>query len=235
MDLNFDEIYHVLINRFRIGENSAEAYRYLCFSYGTECLSERQCRRWFVKFRNGNFEVKRSPGQGRKMTLNLDHLREIIQSNPRQSTRELAIVLNVCQKTISNGLKKINFTNKRGTWIPHDLSDANKALRLSIVRTLVQRFKTDPFLDRVVTCDEKWVLYNNVHLRKQWLPKGQSPESTPLPGLHPKKVLISVFWDYRGIIHYELLPEGQTINADVYCSQLDRLSEQLSLKKLLTY
>lgn len=231
MEDNLQEIYYVLINRFRNGDNSAQAHRYLRESYGYDCLSERQCRRWFVKFRSGNFEVKRSPGQGRKMTLNLDDLRETVQLNPRQSTRELSVILNVCQKTICNGLKRIEFVNKRGTWIPHILSEGNKSLRVSIVRGLLERFKVESFLDRVVTCDEKWVLYNNIHLSNQWLPKDQSPDPTPRPGLHPKKVLISVFWDYRGIIHYELLPEGQTINAGVYCAQLDRLAEQISIKR----
>lgn len=35
----------------------------------------------------------------------------------------------------------------------------------------------------------------------------------------------------KGPIHWELLPEGSTINQEVYCSQLDRLEEALRVKR----
>uniref|UniRef100_A0A915D693 Transposase n=1 Tax=Ditylenchus dipsaci TaxID=166011 RepID=A0A915D693_9BILA len=44
----------------------------------------------------------------------------------------------------------------------HNLSAANKAKRLQISRTLIARHEEDPFLDRIVTGDEKWILYANV-------------------------------------------------------------------------
>ena len=43
-------------------------------------------------------------------------------------------------------------------------------------------------------------------------------------------MLLCVWWDTEGIVHWELLPEGETINADFYCDQLNRV--QASLKEL---
>ena len=51
------------------------------------------------------------------------------------------------------------------------------------------------------------------------------------PGLHPNKVLLSVWWDYLGVVHWELLPKGQTVNSEVLCQQLDRLQEALVIKR----
>ena len=45
------------------------------------------------------------------------------------------------------------------------------------------------------------------------------------------KVLQCVWWDWQGIIHYELLPYGQTLNSDLYCQQLDRLNAALMQKR----
>lgn len=36
--------------------------------------------------------------------------------------------------------------------------------------------------------------------------------------------------DWQGIIHYELLPYGQTPNSDLYCQQSDRLREIIAQK-----
>ncbi|GFS48368.1 mariner Mos1 transposase [Trichonephila clavipes] len=36
-------------------------------------------------------------------------------------------------------------------------------------------------------------------------------------------VLLYIWWDWKGIIHYELLPWGQTLNSGLFCQQLDHL------------
>jgi hypothetical protein len=34
------------------------------------------------------------------------------------------------------------------------------------------------------------------------------------------KVMASVFWDAKGVIHVEFMPQGTTINAHTYCDTL---------------
>ena len=43
--------------------------------------------------------------------------------------------------------------------------------------------------------------------------------------------MLSIWWDIKGVVHYELLPENQTINSVVYCQQLDRLKEAIQNKR----
>ena len=54
---------------------------------------------------------------------------------------------------------------------------------------------------------------------------------TPKAGLHPKKVMLCIWWDWKGVLYYELLPENQTINSNKYCSQLDQLKAALYEKR----
>ena len=82
-----------------------------------------------------------------------------------------------------------------------------------------------------MTGDEKWVLYKNTQRKRQWLDRDQSPQPVPKQGLHPKKVMLSLWLDMRGLIHYELLEPNQTITAVKYCSQLDDLRTALSKKR----
>ena len=41
-----------------------------------------------------------------------------------------------------------------------------------------------------------------------------------------------MWWDWKGVLYYELLPENQTINSNKYCSQLAQLKATLHEKRL---
>ena len=44
-------------------------------------------------------------------------------------------------------------------------------------------------------------------------------------GLASNKVMLSVWWDWKEIVHYELSPPGKTIDSDLYCQQLMKLKK----------
>ncbi|GFS13533.1 histone-lysine N-methyltransferase SETMAR [Elysia marginata] len=45
------------------------------------------------------------------------------------------------------------------------------------------------------------------------------------------KVMAIVFWDAKGVILFDILPQGQFINAVLYCSTLNRLRDAVRRKK----
>ena len=60
-----------------------------------------------------------------------------------------------------------------------------------------------PFLDWIVACDEKWILYDNQQWPAQWLDREEAPEHFLKPKLHPKKrVMVTVWWSAAPPIHY---------------------------------
>ena len=71
------------------------------------------------------------------------------------------------------------------------------------------------------------MLYDNSVRRKVWLDKGETSRSVAKPSIHARKVLISVWWSGYGIVHWEMLPPGQTITATIYSEQLQKVSEKL--------
>ena len=75
------------------------------------------------------------------------------------------------------------------------------------------------------------MFYNNYEHHRQWFSPGQTGVVTPKSDLHPKKVMLSVWWDVRGIIHWEILPDGCTITADLYCQQLNCVAAKLKEKQ----
>jgi len=43
--------------------------------------------------------------------------------------------------------------------------------------------------------------------------------------------VVCVWWDWKGIVHYELLSTNQTINSELYCEQLLRLQQAIERKR----
>jgi histone-lysine N-methyltransferase SETMAR len=230
--VNVDQVHlrNCMLFLFHQGKNATEATKTICSTYG-DVLQVNKCQRWFRRFRSGNFSISDDKRSGRPSNLDNKVLKSLIESDPRLTIQELSEKLNVSWSTVQEHLKKIGKVNRRGIWFPHELSEKNKAQRRIICNSLLTRQLKEPFLERVVTGDEKWVLYVNTERKNQWLTPGQSPIPTSKTGLHPKKVLLCVWWDICGIIHFELMPQGRTITADIYCDQLDRLNEALKAKR----
>ncbi|CAM4761217.1 unnamed protein product [Rotaria magnacalcarata] len=88
--------------------------------------------------------------------------------------------------------------NKLGTWAPHQLTPDNIQQRISICNYLLSKPNRHRFLQQIVTGDEKWVLYVNHTRKRQW-------------------------WDFEGIIYWELLRPNTTIDSKLYCQQLQNL------------
>ncbi|GFU79539.1 mariner transposase [Trichonephila clavipes] len=59
--------------------------------------------------------------------------------------------------------------------------------------------------------------------RRLWLKRVEAAQTVAKPGLTSRKVLLCIWWDCKGMIYYELLPSGRTLNSDLYCHQLNRL------------
>ena len=45
------------------------------------------------------------------------------------------------------------------------------------------------------------------------------------------KVMLTVFFDSEGVVHYEFLPQGQTVNKEYYLEVMQRLREAVRKKK----
>ena len=85
--------------------------------------------------------------------------------------------------------------------------------------SLLSRQRNDPFLDKINTGDEKWITYDNVACKRQWVDKDKSPQPAPIAELHGIKIMC-VWWDRCSIIHFELLNHNDMVTADLYVQQL---------------
>jgi len=87
------------------------------------------------------------------------------------------------------------------------------------------------FLYRIVTGDEKWCVYINMKQRKELLRPKKQATPRAKQELNPWKTMLCVWWDWEGIIHYEILANNEMVNADLYVQQMHRLNEAIHQKR----
>ena len=66
--------------------------------YGEGVIGESAARKWFAKFKNGNFDIDNTPRSGRPSKFDEDHLKVLLKEERSQTSRELAEKMNCNQK-----------------------------------------------------------------------------------------------------------------------------------------
>ncbi|XP_035739232.1 histone-lysine N-methyltransferase SETMAR-like [Vespa mandarinia] len=163
------------------------------------------------------------------MSVKNDALKALVETNPTVSSRELAARMEVDHTTILRHLSEIGKVKKMDKWMPHELTERNKLDRLNVCSSLLTRFNRDPFFNRIITCDEKWVLYDNRKRCARWLDRDETFAHTPRPSLLPWKILITVWWNVTGVMDYSFLRTGMTITAEKYYQYIEEMHEKLKI------
>lgn len=221
------QIRAIFLYEFKLGRKAAETARNINDAIGLGTVQERTVQLWFKKFRSGDESLEDEEGRGRPSEVDNDQLRAIIEADTLKTTREVAEELNVNQSTIVRHLVQIGKVKKLDKWVPHELTENQKNRRFEVSSSLLLRNKNDPFFDRIVTCDEKWILYDNQRRSAQRLDRDEAPKHFPKPKLHQKKVMVTVWWSEAGLIHYSFLNPGETITAENYGQQIDEMHQKL--------
>ena len=117
--------------------------------------------------------------------------------------------------TIERHLSDLGKTWKYGFWIPHELTKTQPDRRVDTCLELLSAHRHFEWLNNLVIGDEKWVMYVNHTCKRQWLGPSETGIPTPNNQLHPKKVMLSVWWRTREVIHWELLTKGTTVSRGV--------------------
>ncbi|XP_018058409.1 PREDICTED: histone-lysine N-methyltransferase SETMAR-like [Atta colombica] len=204
---------HLMLFFYRKGKNAIQATNKICVVYGEGAVAEKTVRKWFARFKTSDFNLEDQELPGRPSTTDEDQIKTLIENNLRYTIRKLAEMLNMSKSIIHEHFVKLGYINHFYVWIPHDLTEKNLMDRISICNSLYKHNEETPFLKQILG------------------KRNELPLATPKADLHPKKVMLCVWWDWKGILYYELLSNNETINSEKYCSQLDELKIEQQLNK----
>ena len=127
----------------------AEATRNINTAWVDGSSAESTMRRWFAKFRDGLFGLEDENGRGRNPSIDNDKLKTCIN------------------------VKKLY------KWIPHLMNEKQNEKRYEIASMLLNRNESNPFLNRNITCDEKWILNYDHKRLVEWIGRGSIPRYFP--------------------------------------------------------
>jgi [histone H3]-lysine36 N-dimethyltransferase SETMAR len=225
------DVRSALVFCYHLKKTAAESHRMLVEAYGDHALSQTQCKEWFRKFKAGDFDI-RNEERGRPGKKFEDaELQELLDEDATQTQQQLADRLNVAQETISRRLKAMGKIQKMGKWVPHELNERQQENRRTTCEMLLARYKRKSFLHRIVTGDEKWIYFENPKRSKSWVSPGEPSTSSAKPNRYGRKAMLCVWWDQKGIIYYELLKPGETVNTERYQQQMIKLNQVLRQKR----
>ena len=145
---------------------------------------------------------------GRPVEVDSDQIDTLIENNQRYTTQEIAGILKISKSSTENHLHQLGYMNRFDVWVPHKLSKKNLLDCISSCDSLLKSNENVPFLKQIVTGDDKWILSNNVERKRSWGKRNEPPPITRKAGLHPKKMMC-IWWDWKGVLYYELFPENQ--------------------------
>jgi len=173
MNLSRREIRVRLLQKFCLGH---KATNNVCSTMAEDALSIRTVQHWLNRFKNNNFERDDLPHSGKPLERNMNLVKHLIEEGLWLTARCLAEQVD-------------------------ELSSHQLQHRLDACMDTMTSRRNHESLHNLITGDERRVLLVNCAHRHQWLSAGQIVVLTSPTDLHPNKVMVSVWWGVKGIIH----------------------------------
>ena len=148
-------------------------------------------------------------------------VRDLVYSDRRIQVEEIAQTLGISHGSVSTILHdRLVMRKLTARWVPKSLSDEQMATRASVCSALLKRLRSkDDFLLRLLTVYETWVHYyepENKAESRQWVGAGSSRPKKFKTQPSAGKVMVTVFWDAKGVIMLDFLPKRSTITGVYY-------------------
>ncbi|UYV78666.1 hypothetical protein LAZ67_16002325 [Cordylochernes scorpioides] len=139
---------------------------------------------------------------------NVDRVLEVLRTDRRLSIQQIADTLHM------------------STFVVHGIVTEDLQMQL------LDLIQNEPgFLNSVVTGDESWMFEYDQESKRQscaWHKKSSPRPKKARMSKSRFKTMIIVFFDIRGIVHCEFVPQGQTVNSAFYLEVLRRLKRRIA-------
>ena len=228
----------------RLGKKPTEALKLLQDVYGDDAMSRTRVFEWHRRFKEGRDDVKDDPRSGIPSTStteeNVEIVRQKVLGDRRLTVRMTANELDMNSERVwTITTKHLGMRKICAKMVPRLLNEQQKERRVQVCHDILEELETEPnLLGRVITSGESWIFEYDPETKRQSL-QWKSPTSPrPKKARMSKskiKVMLIAFFDVRGIVHTEFMPQGHTINQHIYRDVLRRLMRSVREKRRELY
>jgi len=196
--------------------------------FGEAAPSQASVYRWHKDYSTGERQtVQDHPRSGRPMSLrtenNISRVFDFIRLEPKSSVRCIADSLQLGKDTVHRILtEELLFRKVCSVWIPHQLTEDNKAARVTCAQSILQlfnRYSEYELLRLFATQDESWIAFDSVLSKAEnmaWL-SCQDPRPTVVrQQLTFRKTMLSIVFTGNGKVHADVTQKGETVDSERY-------------------
>ena len=215
----------IFLFKFKMGHKQRRHLATSTTHLALEILTKHTLWWWFKKFCKGAKNLEDEEPRDRPSEVDNNQLRASSKLTLLQLTQQSAKNLNVDHSTVIQHLKQIG---KLKSSISGCLMSQPQVKKITVLKCcLLLFYNNKPFLDQIVTCDEKWILYDNQRQPAQWLDCEEASKHFSKPNLHQKKLSLVGGLMLAGPLHYSFLNPGKTITSKKYAQQMDVLKTEM--------
>jgi len=119
--------------------------------YGDTAPTDKSCREWFRRFKDGDFSVEDNPHSGQPKKFEDKKLETLLEEDQSETQEELAESLGITQQVVSVWLRAMEMIQKQGNWVPYELKDDRCWKTIFHLRTADSKITEKRFF--VLDCD----------------------------------------------------------------------------------
>ncbi len=217
-----------------------EIWRELRSVFGNQTMSKTQVRMWCRRLANSDQTTpvtdQLRPGRPRARAQHVNTIRQLVEQDRRMTIAELSEESGVNPASVQRILKKdLNLSKLSAKFVPHQLTAEQRWTRKEMCNINLRSVRhVDDLLERIVTGDETWVPLFDPETKQassEWRLKGSKRPTKAVKSRSQKKTILILFFDHKGMVHLEFLPQGETVDTDYYLEVLQRLKESVRRKR----
>ena len=208
---------------------------------GDNALALATVKKWAAEFKRRE-SLEDDPRSGRPSTAQpkktLTAFQQMVMNDRQLTISHLANVISISHERVENILhNKLGMSKVSTRWVLRLLTPDQKLTRLIMSEANLARFEAadpDRFVERFLTQDKCWVHHFQPETKRQSMQWKHSTSPAPKKAKvvsFAGKMMVSVFWDAKGIAYIDYLQKGKTINGEYYAKLLRELRQAIKSKK----
>jgi len=221
----------------KLGKSGNEIRDMLVQVYRDNAMKKTRVYKWVKHFSDGRESVTDEERSGWPATSrteeNIAKIHQIVRENLWLTVRSIAEQVNIDRETVRKILTEdLDMRKVCAKMVPKELTEEQTQRRVTICQDLLE--SPVDILGHVITGDGTWVYQYDTETKRQsaqW-----KTANSPQPKIFCQsesrvKTKLLTFFDIRGIVHYEFVPNGQTVNQVFYLDVLARPREKVRQKR----